>query len=419
MKKVLIFMMFFFATCINVLAEGEFVTAITIDGVPVEGFDATKEDQSYAIKVDSTKDKVKIIYTYDKNTYDIQGSYGEVSLNYGTQVKSLILTNKNDPNDKKEYHLTITREDLRSSDNSLSSLTVGGSKVVLGTGNDYTVDVSSKLVGITIEAKTTSDKATFVDGYGPRTISKDSPSCEIKVKAENEEIRTYKINITKTDAKSSDATLKSLTIDKINFDFKSNVYEYELTAKSDVTRIKISATPNSDKSSLEFKEETILTTGANEVIVKVKAEDGTERTYKLKITKEEEVPLVKDIKIKDVDFTFDAKKYNYNLKTNLTTLDFDITLNSDTAKSEIKNNEELKNGSIVTIEVVDNDKSVSYNFTIVNTEKKVEKEIEVSDNNSNDNFFQKNEMIIGLVILGIGIFSMLTAILLRPKSKIM
>ena len=422
MKKLFIFLMFFFATFVNVVAEGNYVTSITVDGVAVEGIDNTREEQTFEIKDVIKKDKVNIVYTFDtnvKNDYIIEGSYGEVTLDYGTQTKSLTLTNKKDEKDKRKYNLVITREDTRSGDNSLSSLTVGGKQVVLGNENDYTVDVDSKLTGITIKAEL-SDKnnASFVDGYGPRTIDKDSPGCEIKVKAENEQIRTYNIKITKTNAKSNDANLKELKIDNLEIDFKPTTYEYALTAKSNISKIKITATPNSDKASIEYKQEVTLVSGENIVEIKVTAEDSSTKTYKLTITKEEEKPIVTDIKIKDVEFTFDPKKYSYTIETELKTLDFDITLSDENAKYEIEGNEELKNKSVVTLKVTLDDKTTTYKFKILNKTEtnKEEKDTSKKTTGNNENIFEKNEMLFSLVIFGIGIFGTLGAILLKPKK---
>lgn len=423
MKRLFIFLMFFFATFVNVVAEGNYVTGITVDGVAVEGIDNTKEEQTFEIKDVIKKDKVNIVYTFDtnvKNDYIIEGSNGEVTLDYGKNEKSLTITNKTDANDKRVYHLIITREDTRSGDNSLSSLTVGGKQVVLGNGNDYTVDVDSKLTGITIKAEL-SDKnnASFVDGYGPRTIDKDSPGCEIKVKAENGEIRTYNIKITKTNAKSNDANLKELKIDNLEIDFKPTTYEYALTAKSNISKIKITATPNSDKASIEYKQEVTLVLGENVVEIKVTAEDSSTKIYKLTITKEEEKPIVTDIKIKDVEFTFDPKKYSYTIETELKTLDFEVTLSDENAKYEIEGNEELKNKSVVTLKVTLDDKTTTYKFKILNkneTEKEEEKDTSNNTTGNNENIFEKNEMLFSLIIFGIGIFGTLGAFLLKPKK---
>ena len=135
------------------------------------------------------------------------------------------------------------------------------------------------------------------------------------------------------------------------------------------------------------------------------------------VTKEEELPLVSDIKIKDVEFTFDSTKYSYTIETELTTLNFEVLLSKETATSEIIGNENLKNGSIITIEAKDEDKTITYKFKILNNKDDVVATNETSDNN--DNFFKKNEMIIGLAIFGIGLFSLLASILLKPKSKVM
>ena len=427
MKKIFVFLLFFSITFLNVLSEGNYVTSITIDGVAIEGFDSNKTD--YELKVDSNKDNVKIVYTYDKDIYQANGSYGDVSLEYGRNEKTFTLTNKDDNNDKRTYKLIITREDARSGDNSLASLIVAGNKVILNQNNDYNVSVDSKLTSAEVKATLSNGKASFVDGYGERigsnavVLTGETTGVEIKVKAENGEIRTYKINIVKTNYKSNDATLKELKVEGIDFNFNPTTYEYELAAKSDIQKVKIKATLNDNKASLNYKEEVELTTGENIIEIKVTAEDGTEKIYKLKITREEEKPLVADIKIKDVEFTFNPQKYSYTIETELTTLDIDITLNKTTSKYDIDGNKELKNGSIIKIVVTDEDetntnekKTVTYKLKIKNNN---EDDIETVTQTTGTNFFKQNEMIIGLAAFGIGLLSLLVVILLKPKSQIM
>ena len=99
-------------------------------------------------------------------------------------------------------------------------------------------------------------------------------------------------------------------------------------------------------------------------------------------------------------------------------MDFNVTLSNKEATSEIKQNENLKNGSIIKIEAKDGDETVTYNFQIINKEEKQEKKV-VTSKNSNNNFFKENEMILGLSIFGIGVLATLIAVLVKRKSQIM
>ena len=422
MKKIFLFLMFFFVTFINVYAEGSYVTAIKVDGNNLKDF-ASDNEGPYTINVESNKDKITLGYLYDKNMYDNEGSQGDITLNYGTNELYFKVTNKNDANDSKTYKINVVRPDNRSTDNSLSSLIVGNSKVVLTDANTYNVSVDSKTTSVEIKA-TPANGATLVDGYGERignnavSITGQSASVEIRVKAENESVRTYTININKTDYKSNDATLKSLTLEGIDFDFKSNTYEYNLSVKYNVSQTKIQATVNNEKATTKYQENVNLKVGANDIEIKVTAEDGTEKTYKLNITREEEIPIVSNIEIEGEEFKFNPKTYSYKIETSLSELKFNITLRNETATSEISGNENLKNGSTIKIIAKDGEEDVTYSFKIVNKEEEKKEVIEtVSNINNNDNFLKKNEMLIGLLIFGIGIFSTLAAIIVKRKVK--
>lgn len=426
MKKRFYFLLFvflFFVRISLVQAEGAYVKSILIDRNPLTEFESTNVGP-YEIKVDSTKDKIVIGYDYDTSIYQGSGSFGEISLNYGENNLTFTVTNKEDVSDSTTYTMKVIRPDIRSTDNNLTSLTVGNNKVVLGDTNEYNVTVDGKVSSVEIHA-TLPDKASFVDGYGERIgnnsvkLSGETTSVEVKVKAENGNIKTYKINIIRANMQSSDATLKSLKLDGIDFDFKSNKYEYDLSVKHNIVSTKIEAVKNNEKATVDYQENVILKTGSNIIEIKVTAEDSSTKTYKLNINREEEIPIVKDIKITGIDFKFAPKTYNYRIETSLSKLDFNITLSNETATSEILNNENLKDGSTIKIEAKDGDDTVTYTFRIVNKVSSVDNTKTTNVNKSNNDILKNNEMIISLVIFGLGILSTLVAVLVKRKSKIM
>lgn len=428
MKKFILSIMLFFCLITNVYAV-EGVTAIKIDDKPLEGFNADKLD--YAFEVDSNKDSIKIGCDFDHDVYgpNIMGSFGTVKLNYGLNELKFTLKRLSD---KKEvqYNINVTRKDSRDADNSLSELIVGSSKVILSDANTYDVLVDSKLTSVEVKATINSSKSSFVTGYGERTgnnkvnLSGETTTIEVKVKAENENVRTYTINIKKSDYKNNDATLKSLTIDGIDFDFKSNTFEYDLIVKYEIQKITINAVANDEKATLDYKNTEVLKLGINTIEIRVLAEDSSSKTYKLNITREEEVPLVTDIKIEGIDFEFNPKTYNYKIETELDKLEFNVTLKDENVSMETLNNENLKNNSVVKIEASENDNKVTYSFRIVNknsddtetTEK--EKNInEVNKDTVDNNNIKNNEMLISCIIFGVGVISLTIAIFMKSKSK--
>ena len=422
MKKILLFLILFFMTFLNTKADEVYLKNILIDGVDLKDFETLKT--TYDLTYESSKESVTIGYDYDKSLYKGKGNTGEVKLNYGLNKLSFTLTSID--NEKSiTYNLNITREDGRSSDNTLRSLTVASKKVNLTDSLEYEVLVDSKLKSAELTAVLNHEKAKFLNGYGERigsnkiTLSGEITKVEVKVQSENESIKTYVITIKKENYKSPDNTLKSLKINEINFNFNPNILEYNLSCDNSLDKIKIIAIKNHDKATIDYNREVNLNVGLNEINILVTAEDGTVKTYKINITRGEKEYLVKDIKITGIDFSFNPEVFDYEIETNLDTLDFKITLNKETTSSNILNNESLSNNSLVQIEIKDGEEVLTYNFKI-KKEEIINNNIPNENNEEKDqenNFFKEYEMYIGIGVFLLGIFSMITALLMMPKKS--
>ena len=422
MKKILLFLILFFMTFLNTKADEVYLKNILIDGVDLKDFETLKT--TYDLTYESSKESVTIGYDYDKSLYKGKGNTGEVKLNYGLNKLSFTLTSI-DQEKTITYNLNILREDGRSSDNTLRSLTVASKKVNLTDSLEYEVLVDSKLKSAELTAVLNHEKAKFLNGYGERigsnkiTLSGEITKVEVKVQSENESIRSYSITIIKENYKSPDNTLKSLKINEINFNFNPNILEYNLSCDNSLDKIKIIAIKNHDKATIDYNREVNLNVGLNEVNVLVTSEDGTVKTYKLNITRGEKEYLVKDIKITGVEFDLNPEVFDYEIETNLDTLDFKITLNKETTTSNILNNESLSNNSLVQIDIKDGEEVLIYNFKI-KKEEIINNNIPNENNeekNQENNFFKKYEMHIGIGVFLLGIFSMITALLMMPKKS--
>ncbi len=420
MKKKLIVILFLFFSLLGVKAD-EYVTDILVDGTSLKGFKS--EVLEYNLDVDSQKETIKVVFVYDKTKYKGSGSSENIKLVPGLNKVTYTIKDM-DLKELATYVVNIKKEDNRSSDNSLSSLRIGTNQVVLSDKNEYDVYVDSKLTKVELKATLKDNKSKFVSGYGERignnsiTLSGETTKVEVKVSAENESIRTYLINIIKKDYKSSDATLKELKIDKIPFTFKSDTLEYNLTVKNNITSINIDATSNDSKATLTYDKTIGLKEGINNLIIKVEAEDGSSLEYKINITREQEEKLVKDITITDVDFKFDSSKTNYILKTDLDKLDIKVTLTKEDAKVEILDNENLQNNSKITLKVTLDEKEETYNFKIVKDDTKDDVKDETKDENKSfdlNSFLKTNEMLIGLGVFGLGVLSLLIAIIDKKR----
>ena len=106
-------------------------------------------------------------------------------------------------------------------------------------------------------------------------------------------------------SKSSDATLKELTIDDKKIDI-SNDMSYATTNET----ISINAIANDDKAKVDYDQNPELVIGDNIINIKVTAENGKVKEYKLNITREKILSNNTNIKIKvnDEEVTFNEYK---------------------------------------------------------------------------------------------------------------
>lgn len=91
---------------------------------------------------------------------------------------------------------------------------------------------------------------------------------------------------TKTIALSSDNYMKSLVIKGHDINFDKNTYEYSITVKNSVSSLDLTVTLNNELATYYVEGNKDFKVGENTVNIVVKAEDGSTRTYSIKVNKE-------------------------------------------------------------------------------------------------------------------------------------
>lgn len=109
---------------------------------------------------------------------------------------------------------------------------------------------------------------------------------------------------------SSNNDLTSLVIEgyQISPEFSQDVTEYTLVVDESVEKINVQAKPSDDKASVTGTGEINLSSGENTVEIKVTAENGNEKIYKILITVEDQNPIT--VKIGKNEFTVVKKNNN-------------------------------------------------------------------------------------------------------------
>lgn len=349
---------------VKVLSDVNTLTGITVSGATINFNENTT---SYDMTIDNTS--TNIVATKKDSGSTISGDIGNKNLNYGKNVFKIAVTSESGV--KKEYTLNITRPDNRSKTNTLDSLKLSEGKINFNKDTlKYNLTVENKVTSIEVDATLTDSKSSFVSGYGPRSVvlKEGTNSILIKVKAENEEVKTYTITVTrKSDGTKSDNNyLSEITLSEGTIDFSKDELEYTVVVLYDVEDIEITAKTEDSKAKYEIDGETKLKVGENKFIITVTAESGATREYVVIVDRKSENEVLSNntklnkLTISGYQLNFDSDVYEYNLKIeDESSLVIEYDLDDEKSSVNIDGNSDLQNGSIIRVTVTAEDGSTS------------------------------------------------------------
>lgn len=281
---------------------------------------------------------------------------------------------------KEKYLVSVVGNGPKSENATLSSLTLSKGELNFKSDvNKYSVIVSNATSSITINARLDDNKATFVSGFGPRkvTLKQGVNTVYLKVKAENGTVNTYTLSITRSDGNDANNLLANIELSPGEIDFKSDVNIYTLTVDYEVEKIDVRGIAESTLATVDISD-TNLKVGENKIAITVTAENKSTSEYQLIVNREgyeSKKNYLNDLKISGYNIDFSKDKFNYDLKIkNEDTLGIIATTLNTSASISVIGNKNLKNNSIITIKVTDEDnvtrdytisvqKSIIYNFS--------------------------------------------------------
>ena len=285
---------------LNVLSNVNTLSSLKIDDVLVDNFNSGTT--SYAKTVDAKTSSVVISADKTDTKASITG-VGTKNLKYGLNTFKIVVTSE--AGNKKEYVLKITRKDDRSNINTLKSLKLSSGTINFKSDTTtYDVGVEQNVSSITITSELTDSKAKYVTGYGNRkvTLKEGLNTILIKVTAENGDVRTYTLNITRGESKIDDADkgnayIQGITIDNYNINFSKDVFEYNLQINNE-SSLNIVVQMENGNASYEILNNENLKDGS-QIIINTTSSDGENKLeYKINISNKQSV--IDDNKNNDV-----------------------------------------------------------------------------------------------------------------------
>ena len=257
------------------------LASLSVNGTSVAGFSSS--DTTYTLP-NTDAESITIAATTQDSKATVSGT-GKKTLAFGVNTFNVVVTAESGA--KKTYTITVTKNDYRSSNNDLKSLTIEGYELMFDKERlTYTLIVDNIVTAVNVAALAADEKAS-VTGTGTKTLKIYSNLINIVVTAENTARKTYTVNVVRRDAAgiagdlSRDNKLKSLTITDYPFEFNPETLEYSIDVENWIESIDLIVELNDPKATFTISNHSELIIGPNEVLVKVYSESAEERIYKL------------------------------------------------------------------------------------------------------------------------------------------
>ncbi len=183
--------------------------------------------------------------------------------------------------------LTMTFKNIGLNDGESTTITISG---ISGTEGDNEMEIGSisKSLKYTVPAKpSSSEEPKPSSSESPKPSSSESPKPSSSTNNNTNESKASSSSSEKE--KSNNADLKALTISNGELTFAKNVLIYNVVVSDSVTSITIKATPEDDKAKITGTGTFKLKSEENEFEIKVIAEDGTEKAYKITVNKDKTI----------------------------------------------------------------------------------------------------------------------------------
>ena len=277
-------------------------------------------------------------------------------------------------NTSRDYTFNVNR--TCNTDTTLKGITISTGTLnptFSSTTRNYKVEVSSEIDKITISGTKNNATQTITGEIKDRALQYGDNKFTLTVTSENGEKGTYALTVNRKDDRSTNNLLKEITLSegKLTPVFDKETVEYKVRVLFEVEKVKVTALAEHDKATIEYVDnDKKLVVGENNILVKVKSENQEEKIYKIVVEKLEEGetlgdnPNLTSISVKGYDLGFSYAKNSYTLKIDKEdTLDITVVPEESTSTYRIRGNEDLKNGSIITITVTSQDGTVK-DYTI-------------------------------------------------------
>ncbi len=347
-------------------------------------------DTQYKLDVTSPTVSVYATLTSTDSNYVVGYEPRTVNLKYG--MNTVLIKIQNKEGKIRTYTILVNRTDDRTSDNTLSDISVDVGKIDFNSNvTDYKIEIPKNTSSVNVNATIASDLASYVEGYEPGEveIQNDTNVKLIKVKSQTGSTRTYVLTFVKEDSdviEDKSLQIDDLVIPNLYVPFESNIsnYSFSVGYETDTIDLKYNLKDKNSRVVITYKRKSDteykvtsnvgipLEVGENFIEIKVINSNEEVSYYRLTIIRKEfgldisNDTTLKELKVLGYNIKFNSSKKDYTVKIKQEkSLVITVVPNSNRAEVFIRGNEELTGFSTVRVKVVaENGKFETYSIDI-------------------------------------------------------
>lgn len=234
---------------------------------------------SYTVEVDTDVESITIDGSAKDSKSTVSGT-GTKNLRLGRNRFDITVTAEN--GSTKVYTVTVNRKDNRSSNNNLKSLTLSSGKIDFKSDKtEYELAVDYEVDKISFEAEAEDEKSK-ITGLEEQELQVGENVINIRVTAENESVKTYKLTIIRNIEVIETVynKAKNITIKSHKFNFDPDVTQYTLETR--LHELEINVELEHENSKYEITGNENLHDGSL-VQITITDEDGNSNIYTITI----------------------------------------------------------------------------------------------------------------------------------------
>ena len=242
------------------------------------------DTKSYTVNVSKDIDKISITTTKSSDKQKIEGEGNDKALKFGANKFEIKVIAEN--GNVSTYVVNVNREDGRSGNANLSNITLSDGKLIFDKDTlEYNVKVLNEVTNINVIA-TGEDEVSKIAVTGGKNLKLGDNTIVIKVTAENEATKEYKITVKRLNVGETigdNPNIKEIDIKDYDISFETEKENYVLELKNE-KKLDIKVVMEDPTSTYLIEGNDNLKNGS---VIKITArsEDGTTKVYKIVIKK--------------------------------------------------------------------------------------------------------------------------------------